>query len=162
MTQSVSSKNKRKKRLLRLNIAVPVLESGDRVKIKTFRFGKAYAKGRPVFTYGNIVSTQGGKVIDVRWDNDEGDGEVMKTKLSDLQRVTPVINIVSHILKDVKESGGWPIRKVEAMFPVLEVGSQLTESDLNANGNWPRDFIEVLIRPDWRLWVEAVKSENEI
>ncbi len=37
----------------------------------------------------------GGKVIDVRWDNDEGEGEVMKTKLSDLQRVSPVLKIVS-------------------------------------------------------------------
>ncbi len=103
-----------------------------------------------MFTYGYIVSMDGAKVIDVRWDNDEGDGEVMKTKLSDLQRVSPVLKIVSQILKDAKESD-WPIRKVEAMFPVLEVGSQLTESDLNDNGNWPRDFIEALIRPDWRL-----------
>jgi hypothetical protein len=84
----------------------------------------------------------------------------MKTKLSDLQRVSPVLKIVSQIIKETKVCG-WPIRKVEAMFPVLEVGSQLTESDLNTNGNWPRDFIEALIRPDWRLWVEAVKSENE-
>jgi hypothetical protein len=160
ITQSIGSKSRRKSRLLKLNIAVPVLEAGDRVKIKTFRFGKAYARGRPMFTYGYIVSMDGGKVIDVKWDNDEGDGEVMKTKLSDLQRVSPVLKIVSTILKDAKESG-WPIRKVEAMFPVLEVGSQLTESDLNESGNWPRDFIEALIRPDWRLWVEAVKSENE-
>ena len=41
------------------------------------------------------------------------------------------------------------------------MGSQLSEPDINANGNWPRDFIEALIRPDWRLWVEAVKSEND-
>ncbi len=35
------------------------------------------------------------------------------------------------------------------------------DSDINANGNWPKDFIEALIRPDWRSWVDAVKSENE-
>ena len=45
MTQSVDSKNQRKRRLLKLKIDVPVLEAGDRVKIKIYRFGKAYAKG---------------------------------------------------------------------------------------------------------------------
>jgi len=44
---------------------------------------------------------------------------------------------------------------------VLEVGSVLTEADPNASGNWPEDFVEALIRPDWRNWVESVKSENE-
>jgi hypothetical protein len=67
---------------------IPILKANDRVKIRTFRFGKEYAKGRPRYTYGNIVSIDGGKVIDVRWDNDEGVGEVMKTKLTDLQFVT--------------------------------------------------------------------------
>jgi hypothetical protein len=152
--------NKKKSRLLKVNIAVPDLEAGDRVKIRTFRFGNAYAKGRPRFTYGNVVSLDGGKVIDVKWDNDEGEPEVMKTKLSDLKRVSPVLRIVSQILKETLICG-WPLKKVEAMFPILEVGSQLTVSDANANGNWPRDFIEALIRPDWRLWVEAVKSEIE-
>jgi hypothetical protein len=47
------------------------------------------------------------------------------------------------------------------MLPVLEVGSVLTEADPNASGNWPKDFVEALIRPDWRKWVESVKSENE-
>jgi hypothetical protein len=152
--------NNKKSRLLKVKIAVPDLEEGDRVKIRTFRFGSAYAKGRPRFTYGNVVSLDGGKIIDVRWDNDEGEPEVMKTKLSDLKRVSPVLRIVSQILSETTECG-WPIRKVEAMFPILEVGSQLTDSDVNTNGNWPRDFIEALIRPDWRLWVEAVKSEND-
>ncbi len=47
------------------------------------------------------------------------------------------------------------------MFLILEVGSQLTDPDPNANGNWPKDFVEALIRPDWRSWVGAVKSEKE-
>jgi hypothetical protein len=160
ISQNVITTAQSKSRLLKVKIAVPTFQVGDRVKIRTFRFGKDYAKGRPRFTYGNISSLDGGKIIDVKWDNDDGDGEIMKTKLSDLQRVDPVLKIVAHILNDTKKCG-WPIRTVEAMFPVLEVGSQLTEPDINANGNWPRDFIEALIRPDWRLWVEAVKNENE-
>jgi hypothetical protein len=47
------------------------------------------------------------------------------------------------------------------MLPILEVGSVLSESDPNANGNWPKDFAEALIRADWRSWVDAVKSEND-
>jgi hypothetical protein len=35
------------------------------------------------------------------------------------------------------------------------------DPDINSGGNWPKDFYEALVRPDWRLWVEAVKSENE-
>jgi hypothetical protein len=46
--------NSKKSRLLKVKIAVPDLEAGDRVKIRTFRFESAYAKGRPRFTYGNV------------------------------------------------------------------------------------------------------------
>jgi hypothetical protein len=160
ISQNVIQTDNKKSRLLKVKIVVPNLKVNDRVKIRTFRFGKEYARGRPRYTYGNIVSLDGGKVIDVRWDNDEGDGEIMQTKMVDLQLVDPVPAIVGQILKETKKCG-WPFRAVEAMFPVLEVGSQLSEPDINANGNWPRDFIEALIRPDWRLWVEAVKSEND-
>ena len=55
----------------------------------------------------------------------------------------------------------WPYKKLSTILPILEVGSCLTDSDPNSGGNWPKDFYEALIRPDWRLWVEAVKSENE-
>ena len=27
--------------------------------------------------------------------------------------------------------------------------------------DWPKDFFEVLVRSDWRKWVEAVKKEIE-
>jgi hypothetical protein len=63
-----------------VKIAVPTLKIDDRVKIRNFRFGKEYARGRPKYTYGNIVSMDGGKFIDVKWDNEEGEGEIMKTK----------------------------------------------------------------------------------
>jgi hypothetical protein len=40
------------------------------------------------------------------------------------------------------------VKKNGSYVSYLEVGSQLTATDINANGNWPRDFIEALIRPD--------------
>ena len=84
----------------------------------------------------------------------------MSPHVKHLQWVAPVVRILKEIIKE-RSGDKWPISNAEAMFPILEVGSQLTESDPNANGNWPKDFIEALIRPDWRSWVDAVKSENE-
>ena len=43
----------------------------DRVKIKTTRFGKTFAKGRPTYTHGTIMKMKG-KVCDVQWDDSEG------------------------------------------------------------------------------------------
>ena len=147
------------------------MKEGDRVKILTSRFGARYAEGKEKYTYGSIVSCKGGKVAEVLWDGADGyEPEIVESRLWHLQRVSPLLKIARNLfgktdvkINRLKETTGnkWPLRKVEAMFPVLEVGSQLTETDLNANGNWPKDFIEALIRPDWRLWVEAVKSENE-
>ena len=149
---------KRKVRKLNVKVSVPSLKDGDRVKILTSRFGARYAEGRERFTYGNIVSCKDGKVAQVLWDGDGGyEPEIIESRLWHLSRVSPIMKILSRI-KNVNE---WPLRKTEAMFPILEVGSQLTATDINANGNWPRDFIEALIRPDWRAWVDAVKSENE-
>ncbi len=49
----------------------------DRVKIKTIRFGKSFAKGRPVYTFGTIMKIKG-KFCDVQWDDSEG-VELMKS-----------------------------------------------------------------------------------
>jgi hypothetical protein len=43
----------------------------DRVKIKTTRFGKSFAKGKPTYTFGTIMKIKG-KVCDVQWDDSEG------------------------------------------------------------------------------------------
>ncbi len=43
----------------------------DRVKIKTTRFGKSFAKGRPLYTFGTIMKIKG-KVCDVQWDDSDG------------------------------------------------------------------------------------------
>ena len=57
--------------------------------------------------------------------------------------------ILKHLSKN-DSNVGWPVKTVETMLPVLEVGSVLSESDPNANGNWPKDFVEAMVRPDWR------------
>ena len=46
------------------------LQVGDCVKIKTARFGKAYAKGLPVYTHGRVISLKGSKA-GVRYEGSE-------------------------------------------------------------------------------------------
>ncbi len=145
---------------IKVKVVVPALKANDRVKIKTCKFGVVYAKGKPEFTYGTILFVDKGKIADVRWDLVDGESITMSPHVSHLQRISPIMQILKGILKKTKVDK-WPIRNIEAMFPILEVGSQLTDPDPNANGNWPKDFVEALIRPDWRSWVDAVKSENE-
>jgi hypothetical protein len=149
-----------KKRNLDIKVALPTLKLNDRVKMKTCRFGVKYAKGKSKFTYGTITQIDKGKIADVKWETAEGEPISMSAHVSHLQRVSPILKILSDILKG-KNGYEWPFKRTELMFPVLEVGSQLTVQNPNENGNWPKDFIEALIRPDWRSWVEAVKNENE-
>ena len=149
-----------KKVVIKARVTVPTLKADDRVKIRTECFGKEYAVGRERYTYGRVVKVNG-KIVDVQWDNAKGGGGVqMDAHLSQLKRVNPILMILKHLSKN---DGGWggPLKTVETMLPVLEVGSVLAESDPNASGNWPKDFVEAMIRPDWRSWVDAVKSEND-
>jgi hypothetical protein len=149
-----------KRRNLDIKAALPALKLNDRVKMKTCRFGVKYAKGKSKFTYGMITQIDKGKIADVKWETVEGEPVTMSAHVSHLQRVSPILKILSKILNG-KDDYKWPLKRTELMFPVLEVGSQLTVPNPNENGNWPKDFIEALIRPDWRSWVEAVKNENE-
>ncbi len=71
---------RRKQRLLRRKAEVEV---GDHVKIKTARFGKAYAKGRPEFTHGKVVSLKGSKA-GVRY---EGGEEIYDTNKTHLEKL---------------------------------------------------------------------------
>ncbi len=149
-----------KKVMVKAQVTLPALKADDRVKIRTECFGKDYAVGRQKYTYGRVVSVNG-KIVDVHWYNAKGGGGVrMDARLSQLKRANPIMAILKHLSKN-DSAGGWPIKTVETMLPVLEVGSALSESDPNVNGNSPKDFVEAMVRPDWRSWVEAVKSEND-
>jgi hypothetical protein len=138
-----------KKVVTKARVTVPSLKANDRVKIRTECFGKEYSVGREKYTYGRVVKVNG-KIDDVQWDNAKGGGGVrMDARLSQLKRVNPILMILKHLSRN--DGGwGWPLKTVETMLPVLEVGSVLAESDPNASGNWPKDFVEAMIRPDWR------------
>jgi hypothetical protein len=54
---------------------------GDKVRIKTARFGKRYAIGRPEYTEGNVVRYKGGKEIY------KGGEEIYDTYISHLEKL---------------------------------------------------------------------------
>ena len=124
----------------------------------TSRFGKAYAQGRPKYTEG-IVRKRVGQMVDVLWDGTT-DGMTMRSHKSHMKRIGTALPVFCDLTTPMTQMI-WPFKSLETILPVLEVGSCLSESDVNSGGNWPKDFYEALVRPDWRLWVEAVKSENE-
>jgi hypothetical protein len=127
------------------------IEIGDRVKIKTRSFGISYARGRPKFTYGQVIQKKG-DLYDVVWD--AGD-----TMLTHKRHLTP------HDSESEKEDENEPrynsrLSK-ETILPILSVGAELSQPNPIGKDSWPRDFYEALLRDDWREWVQAVKNEND-
>ena len=123
------------------------------MKIKTSKFGIKYSKGRPEFTFGRVLKTNG-KLYDVLWDGNEEDA-MMKTHVRHL--------ILQSNLKEVEEDDEEPrlYSKLtnETILPILAVGEALSQSSGEGKDSWPKDFYEALLRDDWRDWVQAVKNE---
>ena len=130
----------------------------DRVKILTSRFGRKYAKDKAKYTEG-IVRKRIGQMVDVLWDGTT-DGLTMRSHKSQLIKIGTALPVFCDLSTPMTQMV-WPFKTLQTILPVLEVGCCLSDPDPNAGGNWPKDFYEALVRPDWRLWVEAVKSENE-
>jgi hypothetical protein len=154
-----------------------VIAVGDKVRILTRRFGAAYEKGRKRFTKG-IVQGIVGKVYEVLWD---GDSESMKSHITHLNKLvkeaktalpivaTLLVERIAEIemevkLEDVrKQVEGWfkTTTALACILPILEVNAQLHGILKDEPGNWPRDFLDAMMKEDWREWVSAVKKEIE-
>jgi hypothetical protein len=130
------------------------------VKIKTIRFGKQYAKGRPEFTKGTVVRIKG-KKLGVRY---EGGDEVYDTDKNHLQKIEDQeIQAQDEVCAMTCYKGKW-YRKLQMFYTImasLEVGEALKRSEEMEEQSWPKDFFEAMVRNDWREWVEAVQKENE-
>jgi hypothetical protein len=126
------------------------IDIGDRVKIKTRKFGIAYAKGLPTFTYGSVRGKKG-DLFDVLWD--EGDEMTAHKRHLSLQE------------SEDEHEGDDPRLdskvSMETLLPILSVGASLSQPSSSGKDSWPKDFYEALLRDDWRDWVQAVKNENE-
>ena len=132
----------------------------DKVQILTTHFGEEYAKkDKPKYTKG-IVKRVKGKNAYVLWEDQPDTGKPWRMQTSRLEKYGTVLSVLCDLSID-STGMTWPFKELTTILPILEVGSCLTDSDPNSGGNWPKDFYEALVQPDWRLWVEAVKSENE-
>ena len=133
---------------------------GDKVRIKTIRFGKKYAKGRPEFTQGKVVKVKGKKAGVVY----EGGEEIYDTYLTHLENLGKDLeDEPGDVVATVCYKGKW-YKKSQTFYTImaaLEVGSALKRSEESEESNWPKDFFEALVRKDWREWVLAVQKEIE-
>ena len=135
------------------------LAVGDKVRIKTWRFGTRYAKGKPEYSEGQVVSIKGSKA-GVRY---KGEKKIYDTNKAHLEKV----QIDPEQLEDVVATviyKGKRYKKSQTFYSImasLEVGSALKRSEENEETSWPKDFFEALVRNDWRDWVMAVQKENE-
>jgi hypothetical protein len=67
------------KQILVWSIKRKQIKISDKVKIRTAKFGIAYAGGRPEFTFGKVLKING-KLYDVLWEDDV----IMKTHVRHL------------------------------------------------------------------------------
>jgi hypothetical protein len=137
-----------------------VIQVGDQVRIKTIRFGKHYAKGKPEYTRGKVTKIKGKKASVLY----EGGEEIYDTYLNHLEKTRceddwEEDNVVATVIYKGKR-----YKRSQTFYTImasLEVGSALKRSEENEETNWPKDFFEALVRKDWREWVVAVQKENE-
>jgi hypothetical protein len=133
----------------------------DRVKIKTSRFGKSFAKGLPAYTFGTIMKMKG-KVCDVQWDDSEG-VELMKSHTDFLEMANDKkegnVLVALYLLTEPWYDDR--LNTIGTILPVLEVGAALAPAGGNETTSLPKDFFEALVREDWRDWVLAVKTEMD-
>jgi hypothetical protein len=134
------------------------IQIGDRVRIKTMKFGKQYAKGRPLYIKGKVVSIKG-KKAGVIYDGEEESYDTDKGYLDKMFDDSDDGDVCATVCY----KGNW-YKKTQTFYTImatLEVGSALKRSEEDEEANWPKDFFEALIRRDWRDWVLAVQKENE-
>jgi len=128
------------------------IKINDKVKIRTAKFGVAYARGRPEFTFGKVLKISG-KLYDVLWEDDV----IMKTHVRHLIYQSNLVEIEN----DDEEPRLFDKINKETILPILAVGEALSQPADDSKGSWPKDFYEALLRDDWRDWVQAVKNEND-
>ena len=153
-------KQLKERRSLREKKRKAEIQIGDSVKIKTARFGKQYAKGRPEYTKGKVVAMKGKKAV-VVYEGSEETYDTYKTQLEkeDADEDKGKDNDVAMIC----HKGKW-YRKSQTFYTImasLEVGMALKRSEESEESSWPKDFFEAMVRNDWREWVGAVQKENE-
>ncbi len=104
------------------------IQIGSKVKIRTIRFGKQYAKGRPEFTIGKVETLKGNKVGVIY----EGEKEIYDTNKAHLTTMEDeAVSSSEDVVAMVSYKGKW-YRKSQTFYTImvsLEVGSALKKSE---------------------------------
>ena len=136
-TETLSTKKKTKRKLKR----------GDRVSVPSSVFDGnvpgSYSSTHPERFFGHVSKIETSGLVTVRWEDGKDDEVIDLVRSQDLK------------LESRKASA-------HGIIMMLAEGSQRSADEAAARSSkseWPKDFFEVLIRKDWRLWVEALKKE---
>jgi hypothetical protein len=116
---------------------------GDMVSIPSTAFDGttpgSYSATNPEPCFGTVLDIDDIGVVNVEW----MDGSKDKVKLRDLKlevRKRSLDSVVSNII-------------------VMLVEGEQVAFESKEKTDWPKNFFEVLVRKDWRSWVQAVKKE---
>jgi hypothetical protein len=97
----------------------------------------SYSKDHPELQVGEVIKVWNNKgIAQIKW----LDGSKSYQKLADLM-MQKLKNVAAYIVGIMMVSGP---KKAE---------------DPNDKNLWPKDFFQAMIRPDWREWISAVKTE---
>ena len=116
---------------------------GDMVSLPATAFDGdepgSYSKDNPGPCFGKVLVKEVNGMVEVEW----LDGSKDKVKLRDLK------------LEARKKS----LDAVVSRIIVLMVEGEQVAFESKEKTDWPKNFFEVLVRKDWRSWVQAVKKE---
>lgn len=96
----------------------------------------SYSNGHPERCHGIVVKKDKGGVVRVRWKEDNETTYVMASDLTVELDKTASMRII-----------------------VMLVEGEAIAFDHLDKHKWPKDFFHLLVKSDWRKWVEAVKKE---
>jgi hypothetical protein len=116
----------------------------DRVKTKTTRFGRSFAKGRQLYTFGTIMKMKG-KVCDVQWDDSDG-VDLMKSHTDFLEAANDKVSgdVVAALYLLSEPWFDDQTNNIKMILPILEVGSALTPATGDDVTNLPETFLKLL------------------
>ena len=158
---------------------------GTRVKIKTVRFDGhvpgSYSDGKPEYEYGVIRGKGKRGTMKVLWD---GDSSILDSDWKHLEYVSAndeaasdtAVAALTRILKtdsnmaaegyyqSVREMQGLPteaepwrtLHNIERTISMVVLKTKVK----TRNPDWPKDFAEMLMKDDWREWLEAILKEH--
>ena len=117
----------------------PKIAVGDFVSLPSTAFDGnekgSFSVGHPDPVYGKVEDIKENGLTTVIWE----DGDRTHARLKDLKLVKKKVNAASIV--------------------VMLVEGETIAFELNNKDKFPKDFFEVLVRSDWRKWVEAIKKE---